>query len=43
MHCYDCINDCFAMHQIGEIPNNCKCLSIHVGAELAGFQLLFLG
>ena len=31
------------MHRIGEIPNDCKCLWIQVGAELAGVQLLFLG
>jgi hypothetical protein len=31
------------MHRIGEIPNNCKCLWIQVGAELVGVQLLFLG
>ena len=40
---YDCTNDCSAMHRIGEIPNNCKCLWIQLGAELAGVQLLFLG
>ena len=41
--CYDCTNDCSAMHPIGEIPNNCNSLWIQLGAELAGVQLLFLG
>ena len=31
------------MRRIGVIPNNCKCLWIQVGAELAEVQLLFLG
>jgi hypothetical protein len=36
VHCYDCTNDCSAMHRIGGIPNNCKCLWIQVGREPAG-------
>jgi hypothetical protein len=31
------------MHRNGEVLNNCKCLWIQVGAELAAVQLLFLG
>jgi hypothetical protein len=36
-------DDCSAMHRIGGIPNDCKCLWLQAGAELAGVQLLFLG
>src|ERR1700677_1128502 len=43
VHCYECTNDCSAMHRNGEVLNNCKCLWIQVGAELAAVQLLYLG
>src|ERR1700723_4459774 len=43
VHCYECSNNCSAMHRIGGIPNNCKFLWIQANAELAGVQLLFLG
>ena len=36
VHCHDCTNNCSAIHRIGGIPNNCKCLWIQVGREPAG-------
>jgi hypothetical protein len=38
---FDCINDFSAVHRIGEIPNNCKCLWIQGSAELAGGNCCF--